>query len=81
MGKTCAITGKQRTFGNNRPFSEKKTRRSWKPNVQTKKIYVPEIGRSVRVQLSARALRTVEKKGGLMPYLRSQGLELRDVVK
>lgn len=81
MGKVCAITGKRRIYGNNRPFSEKKTRRSWKPNVQTKKIFVPEIGRSVRVQLSTRALRTMDKKGGLMPYLRSVGLELKDVTR
>lgn len=81
MGKTCAITGKKRIYGNNRPFSEKKTRRSWKPNVRTRKIYVPELNRTVRVQLSARAMRTVEKNGGLMPYLRKQGMELKDVVK
>lgn len=79
MGKVCAITGKKRIFGNNRPFSEKKTRRSWKPNVQKRKMFVPEIGRTVTVKMSARALRTVEKKGGLMPYLRSQGMRLEDV--
>lgn len=79
MGKVCAITGKKRVFGNNRPFSEKKTRRSWKPNVQKRRMYVPELGRHVRVQLSTRALRTIEKKGGLMPYLQSEGIRLEDV--
>lgn len=79
MGKTCAITGKKRMFGNNRPFSEKKTRRDWKPNVQKRKIYVPELGRHVQVQLSTRALRTIEKRGGLMAYLRSEGMDLKDV--
>lgn len=79
MGKVCAITGKKRVFGNNRPFSEKKTRRHWKPNVQKRKMFVPELGRSVTVKMSARALRTVEKKGGLMPYLRSAGMRLEDV--
>ena len=79
MGKVCAITGKKRVFGNNRPFSEKKTRRYWKPNVQKRKMFIPELGRSVTVKMSARALRTVEKKGGLMPYLRSEGIRLEDV--
>jgi large subunit ribosomal protein L28 len=79
MGKVCAITGKKRVFGNNRPFSEKKTRRSWKPNVQKRRMFVPELGRTVRVQLSTRALRTIEKKGGLMPYLQSEGIRLEDV--
>lgn len=81
MSKVCAITGKKRMFGNNRPFSEKKTRRDWKPNVQKRKIFVPEIGRHVRVQLSTRAMRTIEKKGGLMAYLRSEGLDLKDVTR
>lgn len=80
MGKSCAITGKKRVFGNNRPFSEKKTRRSWKPNVHSRKIYVPELGRSVRIKVSTRGMRTIEKNGGLMPYLRKQGLELKDVI-
>jgi large subunit ribosomal protein L28 len=80
MGKVCAITGKKRVFGNNRPFSEKKTRRSWKPNVQRRKMFVPELGRTVRVQLSTRAMRTVEKNGGLMPYLKSQGMRIEDVM-
>ena len=79
MGKVCAITGKKRVFGNNRPFSEKKTRRSWKPNVQKRRMFVPELGRTVRVQLSTSALRTIEKKGGLMPYLQSEGIRLEDV--
>jgi ribosomal protein L28 len=43
-------------------------------------MFVPELGRTVRVQLSARALRTVEKNGGLMPYLRSHGMRIEDVM-
>lgn len=80
MGKVCAITGKKRVFGNNRPFSEKKTRRSWKPNVQKRKLFIPELGRTVRVQLSTSAMRTVEKNGGLMPYLKSRGMRIEDVM-
>ena len=81
MSRRCAITGKGRQFGNNVPFSHKKTRKSWKPNVQDKKIFVPELGRSVRIRLSTRAMRTMDKKGGLMAYLRSEGLRLNDVIK
>jgi len=33
------------------------------PNVQVKRIWVPELGRYVRIKLSARALKTVNKNG------------------
>lgn len=74
----CKLTGKKPQFGNNVPFSLKKTRRQWKPNVQKRSVYVPELGRSITVQMSARALRTVNKIG-LMPYLKKQGLTIKDI--
>ena len=48
------------------------------PNIQRKRIYVPELGRSVRLKVSARALRTIDKKG-LLPFLRDNGLTIKDV--
>jgi large subunit ribosomal protein L28 len=75
----CKLSGRKPMSGNNVSFSQKKTKRVFKPNVQSKKIYVPELGRSVRIQMSTRAMRTVDKVG-LMPYLRQQGLALKDVV-
>jgi large subunit ribosomal protein L28 len=59
--------------------SRNRTKTRQAPNLKRKRIYVPEEDRWVRVQLSARALRTVSKKG-LMPYLKDQGLELKDVL-
>jgi len=50
------------------------------PNLHVKKLYIPEQDRWVKVKLSIRALRTVTKKGGLMQYLRDEGLRLKDVV-
>lgn len=74
----CKVSGKKPLFGNNVSFSQKRTRRRWEPNVQKRTIFVPELGRPVRLKMSARALRTVDKVG-LMPYLRKQGLTLKDV--
>ena len=42
-------------------------------------MWVPELERSVRLRLSARALRTIDKKG-LLSYLKDEGLRLRDVL-
>lgn len=41
----------------------KVTKRSLSPNLQTKRIWVPELGRYVRIKLSCRALKTISKNG------------------
>ena len=78
MSRVCKITGKRPMAGNNVSKAHNKTRRVQRPNLQRKRIYLPEDGRTVTLRLSARALRTVDRKG-LMNYLRDEGLELRDV--
>lgn len=65
--------------GNNVPFSLKKTRRRFLPNIQSKRVYVPELDQHVQIRMSTRAMRTMDKKGGLMNYLRDEGLTLKDV--
>lgn len=79
MSRKCKLSGKGPLSGNNVPFSLKKTKRRFLPNLQYKRVYVPELDRHVRVRLSTRALRTMDKKGGLMNYLRDEGMTLKDV--
>lgn len=79
MSKKCNITGKKPSYGNNVPFSHKKTRRRWAPNVHDKRIWVPELNRFVKIRLSTRALRSIDRVG-LLPYLRKHDLKLKDVV-
>ena len=64
MSKKCALTGKKPLTGNRVSHSHKKTKRRQLPNLQSKAIYVPELGRSVRVRLSTRALRTSDLRVG-----------------
>ena len=78
MSRVCKLSGKRPSTGNNVSFSQKKTKRRFIPNLQTKKIYVPELDRTVRIRMSTRAMRTVDKLG-LMTYLKKQGLRLKDV--
>lgn len=80
MARRCALTGKKPLTGNRVSHSHRKTKRRQLPNIQTKRIFVPELGRSVRVRISTRALRTVDRKG-LMSFLREQGLSLKDVTR
>ncbi|KAF2089919.1 hypothetical protein K490DRAFT_18128, partial [Saccharata proteae CBS 121410] len=57
-------------FGNNVSRKTKiKTRRTWHPNTQHKKLYSYALGRFIRVRVTKRVLRTIEKVRGLDEYL------------
>ena len=55
----CANCGKATTFGRNRPWSKKATRRTFRPNLQT--VSVVEEGRRTQVTLCARCIRSMAK--------------------
>ena len=78
MARRCKISKKGPLTGHNVSHANNKTKKRQLPNLQSKRIYVPEQDRWVRVRLSARALRTVTKKG-LLAYLKDEGLTLKDV--
>ena len=80
MAKRCRLTGKSPLSGNRVSHSHKKTRRRQLPNIQTKRLYIPELDRWVRVKLSVRALRTVTRKG-LLRFLKDEGLTLKEVTR
>lgn len=79
MSRRCKLTGKGPKVGNNVSHAHNKTKRRQLPNLQTKKIFVPELGRSVRMKLSTSAMRTIDSVG-LMAYLRKHNLQLKDVL-
>ncbi len=63
MAKVCPITGKRPVSGNRVSHANNKTRRRWEPNLQLKRIWVPSENRFVRMRVSARGLRTINKLG------------------
>jgi large subunit ribosomal protein L28 len=69
MSKICELTGKRPIVGNSVSHSNHKTKRRFLPNLQKKRIFVPEIGDFVTVKLSTQALRTVSKHG-LFEYVK-----------
>ncbi len=79
MSRKCDLTGKKPMFGNAVSFSNKKSRRTWVPNVHDKRVYIPELDRYVRLRLSTRAMRSLNKKG-LNQFLRDEGLTLKDIL-
>jgi large subunit ribosomal protein L28 len=78
MGKH-KISAKKPMFGNARSFSMRATRRKFNPNMQNKRIYVPEIGRHVRVQVSVGELRTIDKIG-FIAFLKRRGIPLHKLI-
>ena len=78
MARVCKITGKKPLVGNNVSKSNRKTKRRQFPNLQSKRIFVPELGKFVQLKVSVTALKTIDRLG-LMPYLKKQGLKLSDI--
>ena len=78
MSRKCKLTGKGPLSGNLVSHAHNKTRRVQLPNLQWKRIFVPELDRTVRIRMSTRAIRTIDKKG-LMAYLKEEGLTLKDI--
>ncbi len=56
----CEITGKKRSTGNNVSHSKRRTKRVWKPNIQTVTI-VDEDGTRRRIKVATSTLRTMYK--------------------
>ena len=78
MARKCMFTGKSPLVGNNVSHAHNKTKKVQRPNIQTKRIFVSELGRYVRIHLSTRALRSVSKLG-LMGYMKQTGVQLKDI--
>ena len=63
MSRVCQITGKKVMVGNNVSHSNRKTKRKFNPNLQTKKFFIPESGEWITLKVSTSALRTIDKNG------------------
>lgn len=61
MSRQCQLTGKKTATGNNRPFSMKATKRTFRVNLFTKKMFNPLTGKIERMKLSAKAIKTLKK--------------------
>lgn len=79
MSRKCEVTGKRPLTGCNVSHANNRTKKRQLPNLQSKRIFVPELGRRVRVRVSTSALRSIDKMG-LAAFLRKYGLSLSDVV-
>ncbi|MBF0357072.1 MAG: 50S ribosomal protein L28 [Magnetococcales bacterium] len=69
MAKKCTLGGKAPQYGNKVSHSNRKVRRKWNVNIQSKNLYSLALGSYVRVSLPANMLRTLDRAGGIDNYL------------
>ena len=69
MSFRCDLTGKKALVGHKVSHSNVKTKRRFLPNLRSVTLTSDALGRSVRVRISAIALRTVDHRGGLDAFL------------
>ena len=69
MPRRCHLTGAHSHSGQNVSHSNRKSKRRFEPNLQHAHLRSDALGCSVHLRVSTRALRTVQKRGGLDAYL------------
>ena len=69
MSRRCDFVGRKPQAGNTVSHAMNKRRRRWLPNLQNATLHSEILQEGVRVRLSTRAIRTIEKNGGLDSFL------------
>lgn len=61
--RVCDLTGKRAVVGNNVSHSNVKTKRRFYPNLQDKRFFIPEENRWIKLRVSTKAMKTINKIG------------------
>lgn len=72
MANVCEVTGKRKLKGNRVSHANNKTTHFQQPNIQEKRIHVPELGQDIRLSVTTRGLRTLDKVGGVARFVISK---------
>lgn len=75
MSKVCQVTGKRPVVGNNRSHAKNATKRRFLPNLQTHRFWVESESRFVKLRLTTKGMRIIDKKGidSVLADIRSRG--------
>lgn len=63
MSRVCEVTGKKVMYGNKVSHANNKSRRKFSVNLQKKTFWVDILNKSITLRVSAKGLRTIDKKG------------------
>ena len=70
MSRKCELTGKKAMSGNNVSHAKNRTKRKFLPNLNNVTLTSDSLGRDFQLRISASALRTINKVGGLDSFLK-----------
>ncbi len=75
MSKVCQVTGKRPMSGNNVSHAKNRTKRRFEPNLHTHRFWVESEKRFVKLRVSAKGMRIIDKKGveTVLADLRARG--------
>ena len=78
MSRVCQVTGKRPASGNNVSHANNKTRRRFLPNLHSRRFWSEAENRWVRLRVSAKGLRIIDKKGfdTVLDELRASGVKV-----
>jgi large subunit ribosomal protein L28 len=78
MSAHCQVTGRAPGFGNRVSHSNRRTRRRWNPNIQSKTYYLPSEDRRVRLQVSTKGMKVIDRDGieAVVGRLRREGQKI-----
>jgi large subunit ribosomal protein L28 len=78
MAAVCQVTGAVPGFGHNISHSHRRTKRRFDPNVQKKTYYVPSLGRSIRLNVSAQGIKVIDARGieAVVRDIQARGVKL-----
>ncbi len=75
MSRRCQISGKSTAAGSTISHSHRRTKRKFKVNLVTKRVFLPHENRWVRLRISARMLKTLNKRG-VVSLMKKYGQDL-----
>ncbi|ACY46930.1 50S ribosomal protein L28 [Rhodothermus marinus] len=78
MARRDQLTGKGPVSGHNVSHANNKTKRRFLPNLQKKRFYIPEEKRWITLRVSAKTMKTINKKGlkAVLDEARRQGIKI-----
>ncbi|WP_106478967.1 50S ribosomal protein L28 [Phytohalomonas tamaricis] len=78
MSQVCQVTGKRPVTGNNVSHSQRKTRRRFIPNLHTHRFWVESEKRFVKLRVSSKGMRIIDKNGieQVLSDIRARGIRV-----
>ncbi|MFL0178040.1 MULTISPECIES: 50S ribosomal protein L28 [unclassified Mycobacterium] len=75
MSARCQVTGRVPGFGNAVSHSHRRTRRRWSPNIQVRTYYLASQDRRIRLRVSAKGIKVIDRDGieAVVARLRREG--------